>query len=81
LSAAVSEVQVRHDGALVWRGDRHEMLDALQPSDVPYYSHLTTGLAAKGWHAGEIDFCDAISAAGPQLIRNAAAAVAAAAVH
>jgi hypothetical protein len=55
------------------------LLDALQPSDVPYYGDLVSGLSAKGWHADQIDFCDAISSRGSQLIESAAAKIAAAA--
>jgi hypothetical protein len=55
------------------------LLDALQPSDVPYYGDLVNGLGTRGWHADQIDFCDAISSRGSQLIQSAAAQIAAAA--
>jgi hypothetical protein len=57
------------------------LLDALQPSDVPYYGELSGGLTMRGWHAQQIDFCDAIASGGTQKLRDAAQAIAAAAVH
>jgi hypothetical protein len=55
------------------------LLDALQPSDVPYYGDLASGLGARGWHADQIDFCDAISSRGSQMIESAAAQISVAA--
>jgi hypothetical protein len=57
------------------------LLDALQPSDVPYYGDLSTGLSMRGWHAETIDFCDAIASGGAQKLHDVASRVAAAAVH
>jgi hypothetical protein len=57
------------------------LLDALQPSDVPYYGDLAGGLTMRGWHAESIDFCDAIASGGAQKLRDVAGRIAAAAVH
>jgi hypothetical protein len=55
------------------------LLDVMEPSPVPYYTDLATGLTAAGWAAEEIDLCDLLGANGSSLVKSLAGHVAQAA--
>jgi hypothetical protein len=52
------------------------LLDVMEPSPVKYYGEVAQGLAGQGWHAEQIDLCDAVGSSAPGILKGLAGRIA-----